>query len=63
MAENDNNPGQGGEVDPSEDPGPNARASSTGQEQGGGRGDRDEGGKGDEPSASGKGINPVQHSE
>jgi hypothetical protein len=62
MAENDIS-SLGAQVDPSEDTGSNASASAQGLESGGGKDGQDSAQKKDEQSASGKGINPVQHSE
>jgi hypothetical protein len=69
MAENDN-PERDAPVDSPGRPGDDAPASAQGQGAIGGRDDKGvnerkdkTGGGGDAPSESGKGINPVQHSE
>jgi hypothetical protein len=62
MAENET-PGLGAQVDPSEDTGTNASASAEGFESSGGKDEQDGAQKKDEPRTASKGINPVQHSE
>jgi hypothetical protein len=62
MAENDS-PGREEKFDPSKDTDSSARVSAHGHEEGGGQDEKDRDRKKDEPGASGKGINPVQHSE